>query len=170
MASYADSSTESLGGLKKAKQIDSRQMRYTWSLDIAEIPGIDVARIRRLEGVRCCHNGVALFFRSRRVLTPDRGSHLFLRGGGFAGDNPGFLGVIALTDRLRPEVSVSRDSVVAMPFEAHSAVQLAVAAACDHLPKSMQPAVGTAATIESPCSCAGGFHTPQGHTGGGTGG
>jgi hypothetical protein len=77
----------------------------------------------------CSHNGIVLptaVAPNIRYLTNTEEFDLAL-------PESVLVGPVALTDRLRPELSVSRDDIRAVPFAVHSAIQLAVRrAVADH--------------------------------------
>jgi hypothetical protein len=78
-------------------------------------------------GVTWCHNGIAIPAPKNSDFSRGNRDKLGLVNfGRVSNSDLRFVGILTLRDRLRPDVSVSRDHIIDIPFEIHSALQLAV--------------------------------------------
>jgi hypothetical protein len=96
-------------------------VRLSFKELLAGAPAL-VARLTRSRGMWWGHNGVSL--PSRAAMRGDRDMNLAWAENGPA--NLFLAGAICFQDGLRPDVSVSRDTLRGLPFELHSTIQLAV--------------------------------------------
>jgi hypothetical protein len=88
--------------------------------------GLDVLDLGIRSSLALSHNGIRLPVQARHYL-PVSSSSIQTPEGSFGT----ILGFLHLSDRLRPDVSVSRDMVRGIPWSVHSAVHLAVLNALD---------------------------------------
>ena len=115
---------------------------FRLSLDEAGLS--DVAAIRHLSsGIQWSHNGIVLprSTRERRARADGTGSRPVT-----------FYGSLTLNGPLRPDLSISRRSLQAVPFAVHSAIHLAVRTALDTvaIPPFAKALIGQAALFPVP--------------------
>jgi hypothetical protein len=103
--------------LARPKGTIRSEVRHGLTVQLSDVIGANA--IKNIPANWLGHNGVRVSVDLDN--NGDYGSHGRLTLAGQL-----FLGAVCLSDDLRPEVSVSRDSIRFMPFDIHSAVRLAV--------------------------------------------